>query len=137
VLAYQKARIDGQVAALNPSYTNALQLKARIEILQEQNHLKFAALDCWKVMSELLPEDVTLVQFSFQSGKTLNLQGTALAEAQKKVTDFNSDLRKATENGRSLFGEVGPPSISLTPGQGGEQLVRWSFSSELKRTATP
>ena len=40
---------------LGDSYTNVLQLKARYEVLTERERLKYAALDCWKIVADNCP----------------------------------------------------------------------------------
>ena len=67
-MAYQTAKVEQQVAALGGSYTNVLQLKARYEVLKERQDLKYAALDCWKLVADLLPPGITLQRFSFGDG---------------------------------------------------------------------
>jgi hypothetical protein len=39
--------------------------------LKTREELKFAALDCWKVTAELLPETLTLESFGFSDGRKL------------------------------------------------------------------
>jgi hypothetical protein len=52
VLGFQTGKVEEQVAAISGSYTNVLQLKARYEVLKERQDLKYAALDCWKLVAE-------------------------------------------------------------------------------------
>ena len=87
--------VEQEVANLGPIYTNALQLKARYEVLKTQQDLKFAALDCWKAVAELLPDGVTLEGYNFNDGKRLTLNGSAPADQAKQLTDFDADIRKA------------------------------------------
>ena len=61
VLSHPHAQgVERQVAAWSGSYTNALQLKARYDVLKERQELKYAALDCWKIVAEQLPPNITL-----------------------------------------------------------------------------
>ena len=46
--------MEQQVAALSGNYTNALQLKAHYEVLKERQDLKYAALDCWKLVARTI-----------------------------------------------------------------------------------
>jgi len=129
---YQRAGVDREVAAIAGSYTNALQLKAKVAVLQEQVNLRFAALDCWKAVSETLPEGLTLKQLFFQRGKKLGLSGTVPADQQTKVTEFNEALSKAVINNEALFNQVSTKSIQ---GSGaGNQPMNWSLECEVKRT---
>ncbi|HKS36354.1 MAG TPA: hypothetical protein VJW76_04130, partial [Verrucomicrobiae bacterium] len=79
VLKIQKSKVEKQVTALSGAYTNALQLKARIDVLQQQIGLRYAALDCWKITSEKLPAELTLTSFTFARGNKLTLRGNAPA----------------------------------------------------------
>ena len=48
------SNVQKKVAGISQSYTNALRLEERVQILQDQLNLKYAALDCWKTASDLL-----------------------------------------------------------------------------------
>jgi hypothetical protein len=117
------------------NYTNTLQLKARLQILQDRQALKYASLDCWKAVAEHLPENLTLTTMEFRNGRTLSLNGTAPAGQDGAVTDFSEALKKATitdqqGNEQPLFQKVDLPIIrGGAPGGG----ASWSFSAELAR----
>ncbi len=133
-LQYQEYRTDkitNEAATMSREYTNTLQLKDQLSLLQERDHLKFAALDCWKYTAELLPESVTLNSLEFRNGKTLVLNGKAPADQRNLVTDFNEALRKAVKDGTPLFGKVDPPAMKLTDGN---TAVSWNFNAELARS---
>ncbi|MEW6158687.1 MAG: hypothetical protein AB1813_14780 [Verrucomicrobiota bacterium] len=132
VLKLQQRRVENQVKGVAGSYTNALQLKARIEVLQEQLNLKYAALDCWKITAELLPANLTLNRLNFQNGK-LTLQGVAPADQPTLVQDYNQALRKATVRDQPLFSNVNPPKLGSQSQTGGGQMFGWSFDCELNR----
>jgi Tfp pilus assembly protein PilN len=127
-LRVRVAQVKKQVAGISQSYTNAQQLKAQVGILQEQSNLKYAALDCLKTASDLLPTDVTLTSLILQDGKTLKLRGTA--ENSRALSDYNEALRTATISGQPLFRAVDPPSPSSRPGGSG---LLWSFDAHLNR----
>jgi hypothetical protein len=133
VRGYQKDNLDRQVAELHSGYTNALQLKARVQVLQDQVSLKFAALDCWRAVAEALPPELTLTGFTFQRGKKLQLFGSVAADLQSKVTEFNEALSKATANGQPLFSQVSTKSIQAPP-VGQNRPALWSLECDLKRT---
>lgn len=135
VLQFKQGRLAGKVAALSGSYTNALQLKERIRILEDQTNLKYAALDCWKVASETLPPELTLSWLVFGRGQTLDLTGTAPVDQAEKLSDYNEALRNATIDGQPLFKDVSPPTSSQRPGPGG-MVISWTFHCELNRTDT-
>ena len=127
VLKYKASKVQDQVTALSANYTNALQLKERVRILQEQVNLKFAALDCWKVASELLPPEVTLTSFSFSKGVRLSLRGNTSADDQSKIAEYNEAMSKATLNGATLFTQVNPYNIAING-----NTAAWSFECTLQ-----
>jgi hypothetical protein len=129
-LGIQTGKVEQQVAALGGSYTNVLQLKARYAVLKERQDLKYAALDCWKVVAEQLPEGITLQRFSFGNGQTLSLSGTAPADQINTLFNFNSAMQKATLNGQPMFSSQGGETIS--PRKIGENMVSWNFSLKLQ-----
>ena len=134
VLNVQKYRLDDlkdEVNGMARKYTNAIQLKAQVQILQEQVALRYAALDSWKIVAESLPESLTLEQLDFRSGHTVILRGTATEDARPEIIRFNSRLHEATADGKPLFAEVHPAKISQRGGAGG--VLQWDFDAELKR----
>lgn len=112
---------------LAAQYTNTLQIKAQVDILQNRQALKFASLDCWKTTAELLPAGITLVSLEFKDGK-LTLSGDAPGDGNGMLTDFNEAMRKATLNDQPMFANVDLPNVRLNPG--GQKLT-WSFSAVL------
>jgi Tfp pilus assembly protein PilN len=133
ILTFKKSGVDRQIAALSQSYTNALQLKARVQVFQDQLNLRFAALDCWKAVSENLPAEMNLTSLSFQRGKKLQLIGTVTAEQEIRVTDFNSAMSKASQNGQALFGQVSTKSIMGAPPGQSARGSTWSIDCDIKR----
>lgn len=137
VLDYQKIRVDQQIALRQARYNQALQLKARLEVLQEQINLKFAALDCWKAVAETLPDGLTLNSLSFQRGKRLSLTGSVPPDQQGKVTEFNQALAAVRAGERPLFSQVTTKSIQ-GPAPGRTDLpAAWSIECELNRRDLP
>lgn len=137
VLDYQKLRVDQQIALRQARFNQALQLKARLEILQEQVNLRFAALDCWKAAAETLPEGLTLNSLSFQRGKRLSLTGSVPADQQDQVTEFNQALAAVKIGDRPLFSRVSTKSIQ-GPSAGRTDLpAAWSIECELNRRDLP
>ena len=129
-LGIQTGKVEQQVAAIGGSYTNALQIKARYEVLKQRQDLKYAALDCWKVVAEQLPEGILLQRFSFANGETLSLAGTAPADQINALFNFNSAMQKATLNGQPVFTSEGGETVS--PRQIGNNNVSWNFSLKLQ-----
>jgi hypothetical protein len=129
VQAYRTDGVQTQARQLNVLYTNALQLKARLQILKDRQALKYAFLDGWKTTAELLPATLTLLDFEFKDGRVLSWNGVAPADQSKLVADFNDGLRnKADTNGVRVFDNVEAPISKLNPGGA---TVSWSFSGEL------
>jgi hypothetical protein len=131
VLGYQTGKVEQQVAGISGSYTNTLQLKAKCEVLQERQDLKFAALDCWKLVAEQLPAGVSLQRFSFGDGRQLTLGGVVTPDQITPITDFYDALRKAQVGNQPMFVINGGDPLSYR--QNGNQ-VTWNFSLQLRRT---
>jgi hypothetical protein len=128
-LKFQYNRADAQSTAMTGSYTNALQLKAQIQVLQEQLELKNAVLDGWLAIMQPWPEDLTLTSLQFTRGKTVTLYGTAPQEQNAKVLDYSGELRKLAADGKPVFSKVETPVISSR----GAGTITWSFKCELNR----
>ncbi len=131
VLGIQTDKVVRAATALSGSYTNTLQLKARYEVLKERQDLKYAALDCWKLVAEQLPAGMILQRFSFGDGHKLTLAGTVTSDQITDITDFYDKLRKSQVNGQPMFSSTGGEQLSYR--QNGGQ-VSWNFSLELQRT---
>jgi hypothetical protein len=129
---HRNGRIAREVRALAPAYTNAIVLKDRLRIFQEQVALKYAALDCWRIASELLPAEVTLENLNFKGGEHLHLAGTVPASSQNKVTEFNAQLRKVKVDKAELFDAGGVEAPRFSPR--GPDVQRWEFNAKLKST---
>jgi hypothetical protein len=136
VLKFQYHRVENQIAAISNDYTNAVRLKERIDVLQNQLHLKYAALDCFKAVSEKLPADLTLISFQFQRGQKVSLQGSAPSDQTTQITDYNEDLRRAKVDGQLLFSKVSLPKWVNRIGAGGVPTLAWDFICELNRQET-
>ena len=131
VLSYRTQGVERQVAAWSGSYTNALQLKAQYDVLKERQELKYAALDCWKIVAEQVPPNITLQRFSFADGKKLSLSGAAAPDQVNTLFDFNTAMQKVTANGRPMFNSQGGEPVNPHPAGNG---VTWSFSLQLQNT---
>lgn len=132
-LKIQEYRLDnvrGEANGMAQTYTNVLQLKAQVTVLQDQVGLRYAALDAWRSAVERLPEALTMSQLDFSHGRTLELNGSVPNENTADVTKFNSELKKVEVNGQPLFASVEAAQIISQPGATSS---RWSFKAELKR----
>jgi hypothetical protein len=124
----QYAKVEQQVAALADSYTNAMQLQARYAVLQQREDLKFAALDCWKLVADNLPEGVTLERFGFGSGETLSLAGSASSDQLQALDSFGNTIAKAkAADGRPMFNKNSEPMGMRMS----ENKVNWDLTLQL------
>jgi hypothetical protein len=134
VLSYKTVAVEQQAAQLGDSYTNVLQLKARYTVLAQRQQLKYAALDCWKIVAENLPEGLTLQRASFADGQKLTLNGVCAQEQIGQISDqgrFYDAVRKAKLDGQDMF-----EAAAIEPliwNQSGNQ-VSWHFSLQLKHS---
>lgn len=126
----QKADLDTRVSGLSGSYTNALVTKARIQVLQEQIALKYAAIESLKAVSAKLPEGMKLTDFAFQRGQKISLRGVVPSEQIGKLTDYSAALQSATLNGLPLFKSVSAPSSQGSGAAANE--FNWTLSCELR-----
>jgi hypothetical protein len=129
---YQMRGAESQVAAISGSYTNAIQLKAKLAVLEERSKLKYAALDCWQIVAEELPASITLQRFSFADGQKLTLAGTAPQDQVNTLFDFNAALKKKTLNNQPVFDPLGGEPVN--PRNYGPNLDSWNLSLELLHT---
>jgi len=125
---YQHTETEDYLNSIALAYTNTVHASQRVQILQNQMNLKYAALDSFRAVSEHLPEGVILNNFSFQSGNKIAVYGTAPQADSGKVAEFVDQLRSAESDGRKLFASVRAPNIMSQPGT---QLNRWDFVCEL------
>ncbi len=113
VVSYKTGAIEAQVREMGAIYTNALQLKARYEVLQDRQQLKYAGLDCWNAVAHYLPEGVTMDTMNFSQGKRLTLSGTAPADAITQLNNFEAAMRKHMINGQPLFDPTKGESLNF------------------------
>jgi hypothetical protein len=125
-LEYRLTRAEAQVAAVSGTYTNAQQIKFQVQILQEQQNLKYAALEVWDAVARTLPQELTLQSLNFSRERTLTLYGTVTEGNNQAVFDFNNALKQVEFNGRPLFVKVAAPFLDTRQG-------RWNFTCELNR----
>ena len=128
--SYQYGKVQQQVAGLADSYTNTMQLQAKYAVLQGRENLKFAALDCWKLVADNLPEGLTLQRFGFGEGQTLSLAGTTTSDQIDALEKFNKAMQKAKDPaGQDMFKPAGGQSLEERFYQ---DQVTWNFSLQLK-----
>jgi hypothetical protein len=127
LLTLQTQKVEQQVAGISGSYTNTQQLKARLDVLAERQELKYAALDCWKIVAEQLPAGIALQRFSFADGQKLALNGNTTPEQVNLLYDFDKGMRKAKLNRQLMFNAGDPP---LWRQQNNN--VTWNYSLQLQ-----
>jgi hypothetical protein len=132
LVRFQKSGVETKVAALRNEYTNTMQLKARFDVLRDRQELKYAALDCWKLVAELMPVGVTLQRLDFADGRKLTLNGTAPADQVMAVIEFSGIMRKAQVRGQPMFDRLKPDQFTQR-GNPGASTVTWSFVLELNQ----
>jgi len=131
---FRVGRLESEVQALGPAYTNTIKLKEKFRVLKDRSDLKLAALDCWKAVAELMPETARLENFNFNDGRKLTLSGSCPKGDVQQCLNFSSDLRKAKAGDKPLFGSGGDAFMFRDAGGASAGDVTWSFSLELKRT---
>jgi hypothetical protein len=128
---YRTTKVENYVAELGPTYTNAIQLKARYDVLKGREALKYAGLDCWNTTAKLIPQDVTLDSLNFGDGRRLSLNGTAPADHVQQLLDFEAAMRKfALPNDQPLFDREKGENLAYHVSGA---IVSWNFSLELKQ----
>jgi hypothetical protein len=130
----RRADAEQELSLAGAPYTNALQLRAKVGVLQEQLDLKFAALESLTLVARNLPADLKLNSFSFSRGQSVTLFGEGPVNSIGALTEYNRKLVNATagSNGAPFFSEVRPPSSSTRGGAEGE-VLGWSFSADIRR----
>jgi hypothetical protein len=134
VLGYKTREVEQQAAQLGTGYTNVLQLKARYAVLTERQQLKYAALDCWKVIANKLPEGLSLQRSSFADGKKLSLSGICTPDQIGQISDqgkFYDAIRKAKVENQDMFEPVAVEPLIWN--QSGNA-VNWRFTLQLKHS---
>ena len=135
VASYQTRGVESQVAAISGSYTNAIELRERLDVLQKRAELKYAALDSWRLLAEKLPASIALKRIGFAGGNKLILNGTTDSTGIQTLNDFYEALRKARLNEKdpnspTFFDPEPPSNEALNYHMTGDQ-VYWSFTLTL------
>ena len=124
--------MEQQAAQLGGSYTNVLQLKARYAVLTQRQQLKYAALDCWKIVAEQLPDGLTLQRSSFADGQKLTLNGVCSPDQISEILGqgkFYDAVRKAKLDGQDMFE---PTAIEPLVYNVSGNTANWHFTLQLK-----
>jgi len=134
LLSIQTDKVEQEAAQLGDSYTNVLQLKARYAVLTQREQLKYAALDCWKIVAEQLPAGLMLQRSSFADGQKLTLSGVCSPEQISQISDpgrFYDAVRKAKLGGQDMFE---PTAVEPLIWNGSGNTVNWHFTLQLKHS---
>jgi hypothetical protein len=135
VAMFQASAVEAARDKISNDYTNTMQLNATYKVLKEREDLKFAALDSWKAIAELMPETLSLDTWNFGDGKRLVLSGSAPSnEHVQEILDFEKAVRKYKDplNGQPLFDENKGEGLNRRINPNGS--ILWDFSVELKRS---
>ncbi len=130
VLWTQNYRLESQYSPMGLAYTNAIKMSERVQVLEQQSHLKFAALDCWKLAAEALPKEMTLTSISLSKGKKLFLSGVVPQDASERVYDYNIALSKGVINGEPVTADT--PTLQQPRADASGTMIRiWSMTCRL------
>jgi len=108
-----------------------LQLREQFRVLKDRQELKYAALDSWRAVAELLPVSATLEGFTFSGGKRLSLSGTIPSDQVPELLKFDAALRKYRKGDDELFDAFAGENATYQM-QGAN--YNWRLGLELKRT---
>lgn len=126
---FHQRGLEKQMTSVGVQYTNTVQLRERVRVMQDQVDLQFAALNSYKAVAENLPPELTLDTLTFERGRKITLFGTAAKDDFGKVQDFNEALRKTTVKNLPLFSKLSAPNSSPRGNQ-----MSWNFSCDIKQT---
>jgi len=134
VAMFQASAVEAAKDKISNDYTNTMQLNATYKVLKEREDLKFAALDSWKAIAELMPETLSLDNWNFGDGKRLVLSGSAPSnEHVQEILDFEKAVRNYKDQyGQPLFDANKGEGLNRRMGPNGT--ILWDFSVELKRS---
>jgi hypothetical protein len=130
---YRTTSVEKEAASRSQMYTNAIQLKAIYQVMQDRKDLKFAALDCWKAVAEVMPETIALETWNFGDGKRLSLAGSVPVDQVKDLTGFAKALRNYTKGGKPMFERSAGDDLNYRATSAGT--YGWSLNLELIRGA--
>jgi len=132
--SYRFDSTQTEARGLSLEYTNTITLKEKLRVLQETLELQYAALECYKAVSDTMPAELTLDSMRFERGREVTYFGSAAdAQDRSKVIEFNEALLKVEYNGQPLFSKVALGRMDNKPGGAG---LTWSLVGSLKRSDT-
>jgi hypothetical protein len=136
VESWRTRAVERELTSLGTSYTNALKLDARFNVLNEREELKYAALDCLQLTAQHLPALAVLDGFNFSDGEKVTLNGTAPADLVSDLIEFDTAMRRATVRGKPMFDPARGSQINYRQNPR-DNTVSWNLSLELRRNPLP
>jgi hypothetical protein len=119
--------VRSNISAISGVYTNALKLDEQIRITQNQLDLRYAALDSWKAVVEVLPEELNFRQFKFSKGESLLISGQGPYGKNSLVNTYVDALGKLRDGDDTpLFTDV-----QAKPIQNARGAMNWSIEAML------
>jgi hypothetical protein len=131
VASYRLDSTQTEARGLSIQYTNSLQLKEKLRVLQETLELQYAALECYKAVADTMPAELTLDWINFDRGREVTFRGFADAGDRSKVIEFNEALLKVQYNDQPLFSKVSMGRMDTKLVGGG---LTWILVGSLKRS---
>ncbi len=112
-------------------------LESEYQVLMQRRMLRYAALDCYKLTKDTLPEGWTLEALNFEEGKALSLKGVAPGDQARSVEDLRAKLESAKgSDGRELFIPSGGEAAWHMSDPGMTQFS-WSVVLKLRPAESP
>ncbi|MEY2408941.1 MAG: hypothetical protein QOF48_1611 [Verrucomicrobiota bacterium] len=133
VASWRYDSVQTEASSLGVTYTNTIQLREKLRVLQETLELQYAALETYKAVAETMPTELILDSMNFDRGHKVTFFGSAGIEDRSMVFEFNEALLKAAVNGQPLFSKV---NIGRVDNKAGTPLLTWSLNCDLRRTDT-
>ncbi len=87
--------------------------------------MKYAALDCWKLVSDQFPDGITLQRLAFSDGQKFTVSGTATPDQITSLIDLSKALHAAGPNNKPMFLPDGGGDLKY---QQNNQNVTWSIN---------
>jgi len=131
VASFRLDSTQNEARGLSLQYTNTLQLRDKLRVLQETLDLQYAALECYKAVTDTMPPELTLDWINFSLGREVTYRGFAEAADRSKVIEFNEALLKVQYNDQPLFSKV---VMGRVDNKLGSTLLTWSLTGTLKRS---
>ena len=117
------------VADISGSYTNTLQLKARSDVLKERQALKYAALDCWKIVAEQLPPAFRCSDSVLRTARSFRSAAPPRRNRSTRFLISTPPCKRPRSTGGPMFDPHGGEPVN--PRKSGNTGT-WNFSLQLQ-----